>query len=568
MNDTLEAATLEQLLRRWESQHRRRLALRWSMPLLAALLFILSAMTIALRLLGWPASSLILAWGLILGLGLALPWIGLALRRRPTLKLARHFEALLGLQERLSTALELEAGRLNALPALHAAQVQDAIQRAQSAPTQALSWRTLRWARHERAALACAALALALALLLPLPRPSLAAPDPALALRLDESRQALQAGLQAALRQPDLPTEEREDLLRTLQARLDELNKASSSEQAFAALVAAAAALEGAAEQITEEARAARAEALRQLQAALQAQQQARDLAEALRQAQQRLQDSPSNAALIDALRRAGLELQASQPSLSQSLEQAAQAAEAGQAQEAQQALDQAAAEAGQPQRSRQALQQAANQARQAARQIAEGEASRTSPSAAGQPSESQEGGSASSQQGQDGGQQGQERGQQASSGGSQGQDAQANSDDVTGQASTSQEGLNEQDSGPSFGREAPLDLQAGDPQAQGSRTSPQSTEPGAGGLESFAPIYAPQDFTPQAGEDIALPNQNQEGRLIEGDFADNPRGELNVPYNQVFSAYEQAARRALEAQSLPPNLRPVVRAYFDGLRP
>ena len=566
---TPEISTLKQLLRTWEAQDRRRLALRWTVPLLTALLLILSVLTIALRLLGWLVPSIILAWGLILGLGLTLLWLSLGLYRRPILKLARRYETLLGLQERLSTALELEDGRLDALPALRSAQVYDAIQRAQSASTHHLSWRTLRWPYYERAALVGAALASALTLLLPLPGPAQATPDPALALSLGESRQALQEALQAALRQPNLPAEQREDLLRTLQARLDELNKASHSEQAFAALVAAADALESTAEQAIQDASSARAEALRQLQEALQAQQQAHDLAEALRQAQQRLQEGRSHADLINALRRAGLELQESQTNLSESLERAAQAAESGQAQQTQQALDQAIQQAREsPQTGRQGLQQAAQQVREVARQVAEGEARAINPSAAGQPNESAEGGSASSQQGQDGGQQGQERGQQANSGDREAQDDQANSaQNVTDQASTSQEGLNEQDSGPSSDREAPAS-QTSDPQAQGSRTSPQSAEPGAAGRESFAPIYAPQDFSPQAGAGVALPNHSQEGRLIEGELVENPRGELSIPYNQVFSAYEQAARRTLEAQGLPPNLRPIVRAYFDGLRP
>ncbi|MCS6837002.1 MAG: hypothetical protein NZ750_13415 [Anaerolineae bacterium] len=569
MNASVEAANLERILRAWEAQHNCRLALRWTVPLLVALLVVLSAMTLTLRSLGWPIASLILACSLILSLGLALLWMGLALRRRPTLRLARRYEALLGLQERLSTALELEAGRLDALPVLRAAQVQDAIQRAQSAPTQSLSWRTLRWPWPERAALACAALALALAMLLPLPAPMQALPDPALALSLDESRQTLQESLQAVLRQPNLSAEQREDLLRTLQARLDELNRASSSEQAFAALIAAANALENAADQPIREVNAARAEALRQLQEALQARREARDLAEALRQAQIRLQESRNSADLIDALRRASLELRQSQPSLSESLEQAAQAAESGQTQAAQQALDQAIQQAQTIQQTDGTqLQQAAQQARQAARRMAEGEARAASPSAAGQPNEAADGGLSSSQQGQNNGQQGQERSQQASSG-AQAQDDQANSgEDATGQAETSQDSPNEQDGEPSFGREAPPALQASDPQAQGSRTAPQASEPGAAGREAFAPVYAPQVFSPQAGTEVALPNQGQEGRLIEGDFVQNPRGELSVPYNRVFSAYEQAARQAVEAQGLPPNLRPVVRAYFDGLRP
>jgi len=567
MTDTIQA--LEHLLRRWESQENRQLALRWTPLVLALLLALLAGLALLLRLLGWDAGRLAVGCAGVLALGLALLWAGLALRRRPSLSLARRFDARFGLQERLSTALELADGRLETLPSLHTAQVQDALARAQAVPGSAFAWRAVRWPRWQAAAPFVAALVLGLALVLPLAEAS-TSPDPLLASALEQGRQALQEALQTTLRQPDLDEPQRENLLRALQARLDELQEARSSEEAFAALQAAAADLEAAAqEEAAQQARAAaaRAEALRQLQEALQAEQEAASLAEALRQAQATLQEAGQpNAELAEALRRASSELQDSQPSLSEALQEAAQASETGQQQAVQEALEQAAQEAesaqGQEQASREALEQAAQQAREAARQVAEGE---SAPSSAGQPNDSAQGG-ASSPQGQEGGQQGQESGQQAA--GAQGGQAQQPSspDETLGQASSENAPSNPQGSDLPSQEAVPEASNA--ESAQGEGGSPQNAEAGAGGRESFAPIYAPQDFAPQAEDSVALPSQDQEGRLLEGDFAQNPEGELSIPYNQVFSAYEQVARQALEAQGLPPNLQPLVRAYFEGLRP
>ncbi len=50
---------------------------------------------------------------------------------------------------------------------------------------------------------------------------------------------------------------------------------------------------------------------------------------------------------------------------------------------------------------------------------------------------------------------------------------------------------------------------------------------------------------------------------MQEGNFAENPNGQVTVPYNQVFSNYANAANRALDSDYVPLGLRDVVRDYF-----
>jgi hypothetical protein len=53
-----------------------------------------------------------------------------------------------------------------------------------------------------------------------------------------------------------------------------------------------------------------------------------------------------------------------------------------------------------------------------------------------------------------------------------------------------------------------------------------------------------------------------------QGEFTENPDGQVTVPYNQVFSDYADDANRALDSDYVPLGLRDVVRNYFTSLEP
>jgi hypothetical protein len=208
--------------------------------------------------------------------------------------------------------------------------------------------------------------------------------------------------------------------------------------------------------------------------------------------------------------------LAATNPQLAIDLNNAAQALQNGDAAAAQQALDQAAqslAQAGQQAALSQAADQAAQQMQQGVGQML----------AAG------------------GGQQ-----QAAQPGQGQGQ---ANGEGTTGSGTgTSQ--------GPVAGSEQ-----------GGSSPIPQDNGPGDGGETSYEQIYAPSDLGGDDGPSVSLPSSGQDGDTI-GQGPTNPSdpGQSLVPYQEVYSQYEQLNNQAIENGSIPFQFMLVIRNYFDSL--
>lgn len=208
--------------------------------------------------------------------------------------------------------------------------------------------------------------------------------------------------------------------------------------------------------------------------------------------------------------------LQSTNPELASQLNQAAEALQNGDTASAQQALNQAAqslAQAGQQVASSQAASQAASQLQQGAGQVL----------AAG-------------------------GGQQASQ--------------------TNQGGQNSTNGGAGSGS----GNEAGESQSgneSGSDPIAQNNGPGDGGESSYEQIYAPQLLGGEGGEQVNLPPSNQGGDVIgQGPTTPGEPSASTVPYNEVFSQYEQVNNEAIESGAVPPSFIQIVKNYFDSLKP
>ena len=223
-------------------------------------------------------------------------------------------------------------------------------------------------------------------------------------------------------------------------------------------------------------------------------------------------------AQLADQLNALAESLQSTNPELANQLNQAAEALQNGDVQAAQQALDQAAqslAQTGQQVASSQIASQTASQLQQGAGQVL----------AAG------------------GG------GQQASQGNQSGQNAGGGG---AGSGSGNESGESQ------GGNEA------------GSDPIAQNNGPGDGGESSYEQIYAPQLLGGEGGEQVNLPPSDpNSGEVIgQGPTTPGSPGESTVPYNEVYSQYQQVNNEAIENGSVPPAFIQIVKNYFDSLKP
>lgn len=238
---------------------------------------------------------------------------------------------------------------------------------------------------------------------------------------------------------------------------------------------------------------------------------------------------------LADQLNQMAQSLGASNPQLSQQLQQAAQALQSGDQAAAQQALQNAAqalAQSGQQAAYSQTAQQAAAQLGQGASQVV----------AAGG---SQQGNSqqAGTQPGQGQGQTpGQGQGQGQTPGQSQGQGS-SGSGSGDGQASP--------------GGEA------------GSSPIPQNA-PSDGGESTYEPIYAPSLLGGQGGPTVNLPGSGDNNGDVIGQGPTTPGdpGASLVPYNEVYSQYDQVNQQAMQNSSIPFQFIFIIQNYFSLISP
>lgn len=602
------SAALTQLVRGWDRRFRAQQATAWLpravMPGLA--LGIVAALVSRLR--PWLLPGQIL---LVAAAGVALGIVGMLLAvwlwPRPMLIAARRFDRLFGLQERVSTALELLGGRLHTGGELAARQVDDAWTRAKT--VRAGDALPLVFRRREWAAVLALLAVLVLLVILPNPQTEAISQNAAQQVALADAAEDLKDITEEIASETALTPEQREQILQALEDSISTLQEPNvSPEEAFASLADTEAALQSQADQMQQQTAAqqaameAAAEALRQaLEQAAQAQQgqeSAIPTLEQLRQQMEQMTEQQRQQA-AQALEQAAQALQQTNPNAAQSLEQAAEVLRQGDTGAAQQALDQAMQDMQASQQAQQSQQQAAQNLEQAAQDVQRAADQVSQQTQQGQQTQQQQGQQAqagqpqqgqqaqSQQQGQPGeqGQQGQEgqqgqpgqEGQPSQSGqqpGQQGQPGQLGQQPAEGAGEQGQSGqpANSPSDRPAAGAgDAPggagSDDLGGQPQQQAGQID-TGNNPDGTGVGQFDPVYAPRRIGGQGDDQIVLEPDAGNLPSVEGEFAENPTGNASVPYNQVFSDYADAANRALESDYIPLGLRDVVRDYFSSLEP
>ena len=611
-------AALLGLVRRWDRRQRLAQSALWlpraALPGLAV--GVVLAVIARLRPFLLPETIAAITLALVAAgmlIALAVIW----LRDRSAVRAARRFDVLFGLNERVSTALELLDGRIHTQPELAARQLEDA--RLTARAVRARDHLPLRAGRGDLALLV--ALGLALVLLLALPNvysEALAietSRDAAEEAAIAEAAETVRDLTEQVASDPDLRDEERQPLLQVLEESARALNDPNvSPEEAFAEmsnvqntfqqtsdllerqLAENAAALQAASDALREIAPPGEGQDLSSIERMLQQMEMMRQLAE-------QMGSQPGPPGTGQAMQSAGDALsQSGDPMMQQagqSMQNAADAMQQGDQAAAQQSLNDAQNQLEQARQQQQGQQQAqqntqqgAQQAQQSASQINEAQQG----SQPGQNPQQQQG--QQSQQGQQqGNSQGQQQGQQGQTG-QQGQNQQSNqqgqgdAQGQTGQAqqgsSGAQNGQQQQGAGESAANaqgQQPGALSGTALRSEGSGAGDNPggeaiAQPGTGDIQAnnnpdglgqgaFEPIYAPQRIGGAAsGEQLVLEPDTENAPVVEGEFSENPNGTASVPYNEVFRQYLDAASRNLDTGYVPLGLRDVVRNYFTSLEP
>ena len=525
----------------------RRLRLRDGTLLAQRSLWLAALAALLIQVAGrlWPVDSLWL-WTLAPFAAWATAILAISLLRSlPAGRVARRVDLELGLKERLSTAVELEAtpGH-DAAPAfpgsLVTLQQQDALIAARGIePRRALP---LHWRRRPLALAALLVALIAVAAVLPNPMDDVLAERAAVAQAAEEQAAELEKLAQQVEESEALSPEDREELLRQLAELAEQLRaNAGEREEALADLSQ----LEEALRRRLDPNAAARQAALDSLSARLQglAQEAGQEAAgsdaealQALAEALAAMDEAEQQALARELAAMAGEAAQSGDATLAQALASLAQAAQSGDPTAAAQAAQAAA----------QALAQAAGEAAGQAvlsDALARVQASRQAVAQAGQ-----SGGQAVAQ----GEGQGQGQGQGEGQGQGQGQ-GQSQSGGPGGGGGTQADSL------PPARRTG----RAGSPEGEGQ----------AGELGRFGDqLYVPWDRRTTDGEELVITgSEGQEGQTQVRE-QDEPlpgaQTDALIPYHEVYYEYLDAASQAMDQATIPAGLRDYVRDYFSRLEP
>lgn len=595
-----QRSALHHLIRAWN----RRVRLQWLVlwlprSLLPGLIVGVALLLLAYRQPVMPVGQIMTLVAALVGAGIALLLLLVALWPRPVLVSARRFDQLFGLDERVSTALELIDGRIHTNDDLQRHQLSDTQARAQTIA--ASDYIPLRW--DWRAWIAVVLLLVMTIVLIAL-MPDYQIEDGAGA--VDGPREVSLADEEDLKRlteevaaDANLSEAEREQLLEELERATDVLqNPDASPEEAMAALSEVESALQERLEEMQADMEAQRqslaeaAEALREMSAnppeeggAADAidQVQTQDPSPLLEQMSEDMaagMDEVDPQAMAEALEQAAQALEQTNPQAAEALRDAAEALRDGDTQAAQDAMQRAQESLGQQQQSLAQQQQSGDNLSEALGELQQSMSQPLQQSGSGEQGES---GQQSLQQlqqpsGQPGEQGEQQSGEQAGAMGGQpgqasqpgGQPGQAPSD-TQGQmgASRTDAGAMEAGGVGAGAGDTSGDTGAGDQQAAAQPGDvSQDNNPDGLSQGGFPQLYAPQRIGGEGDTDIVLEPDASGIPAREGEFSDNPAGEARVPYNQVFSDYSDAASRELDRDYIPLALRDVVRDYFASLEP
>ncbi len=500
-----------------------------------ALSILFSLLCRTFPLLSWYPLALLNLICLSLTTLLALLWAWL--RPRPLWAVALTCDRRLGLAERLSTALEIQNGRLTTSPALGAAQLADARQAATSVDLG--SGLPIRLPRREALAALTLAVVLGVAVALPNPMEDVLRRQAKVRQAIDREVAHLEEVKDEVDKLP--PGPEREALKHTLDELTRELKEGKlTREEALAKLSEA----EGELRSLLDEKAAAQKAALQEAAQSLKDSPLTTGIAEALERG-----DYQAAASLLESfaaeegepltreeelelareLAQAAEALEDTNPALAKLLREASWAIEAGDIDSARQSLTAAC------DLLKQTGQRLANQDA-TGRALAKVQEGKRAIARAGEPAEegtAMAGGAGEGQGPQGSGQQD----DQGQPGGGSGQgDPGGNVDDSI-------------------------------PEADGQ--VPTNTGQDEARVTPYEPVYAPERPGGQGGEAMPLPGEGQG----ETEYREVPKpppeeGEALVPYDRVYGDYRDAAAHALEHSYIPIGLKEYVRGYFGALEP
>jgi len=467
------------------------------------------------------------------------PWVRHA--RTPLLDWARAFDQRFGLEDRLSTALEIGEGT-RAFPGetIYHALRRDA--GAAAAGVDARAQLPLRLSRRDGFAALLLLIALLLALFLPNPQQEALAQrerlSQAIAQQADQLEQAKQA-----IEQSSLSEAEKQAAIQALEEAQRVLSDPNvTPEEALAALNEAQSKLDAlndlTAQQLAEDLRRAGqslpADSQTNPLANALANQDLERAADALRELGQVTQagqsrDDETAQRTAEQIEQLARSVQRSDPELAQHLREAAQHLRQGEMAAAQQQLEQAAQTLERAQASAQAgqaLERAQTYADAARRSIAQ------------QASLSDE----------------MSRAPQSQNSGQQTGDSSSTSDPRSAGRGMSPNGDT---------RSADGSASASSGDAAGANRAGRSGDVGAGDM-----VYAPQRVGGD-GQSVVLPDaQSPAVPDANGRPSNAPAGNAGVPYEQVYGDYARAADEALQRGRVPPEMRDYVRNYFSSLDP
>jgi len=534
MAHAIQSTDLEQHIRRWLGRLRLQRAVAWSgrgliAGLAASLVAAIAAMLNGLLLRAEFVSVVGLAAfaGAAIAAAVAYAW------PTPRLRAARFFDMRFGLRERVSTALELARGHIATSHEIARRQFDDAVENA----------RRVEAARHlplrlDRLDILTAGALAACALFV-------AARGDAFFQTAQQTRTVLSAvaeevkqieAIRESIQSNDALTEEqRRELLERLDRTARSLQEARSPEQATSVLTAGEEQLQA----LVDAQAQIQSQALKDVGSLLSRengsllQDFGKNLVEgdtlAAAEILANIDPSGLSATESDTLSRqldaAAESLQTAEPELAQTLREAAQALRNRDAQAAQQALE-----------------QAAQTLTRVAQRIAQSEAARAAASQLGQ-------------------------GRQRVIAAGRGAQAPTGQSGQSGQGQSSQPGEGAAGSGAGRGE---ADGEGDSGVEAGQEPIDQGNAPGDGGERGYEAIYAPERLGRGDGAEVTLPGSGDPGGEVVGQGNTSPgsEGQSSVPYFEVFAAYAQVVRQAMDSGQVPPNLRDVVRDYFSSLEP
>ena len=560
-------AALRSYLRRWWRRSRWQATAIWLPRALLIGLWLSIALALATRIRPWLLQDELLRWSLLNSLActfIVILWQWLW--PRSPLQIARQFEIELGLQERLSTALELQAGTIQTSELLSTYQLRDSLTNAASIITnQAIAIR-LPW--REWCLFFASLLLLVTLIALPNPQDGLQRWQQAVARELSDAGAALEEARDSILNAESLDPTRRERFLGDLEETLAALkNEALSREEAVASLYEATQYLEDSRAALAERAAAienslSRAETALRRDAGGDNSERPADLKTALQEWQQQLSSLSieQRSLLAQALREAGEAFSETNPDLSRSLQQATIALEQDDLSATDDALARAITESETLQSEQdinsasRKLQRAAQNLETAAKDLAEVDSDGSGAAQGDEPRErSQSAGDFGERAAVGDTPEGSAH--EGMGGGLSDSDESSPTGDGSGQAG----GAGNATSGQNDNQRSP----ASDEATSG------GNQPDGSGRGHYDTLYAPKarlENPSQMGIELAAESSNI--LVNQGELSENPPGKAHIPYAQLYRSYQTQANKTLETEYIPLGLRAVVRSYFQALEP